>query len=125
MTTIDLSPGTMSVLSTLGDILQNNRAPVDRFLQQIDQREVINPFQNPIDLGIGDPLPDEFLATNGIYRIVVDHVRRDPASTGLSVIKTLYNWAVAYLTQDQALRMIFLSGGLDDRLGESHIAGSE
>jgi len=31
-------------------------------------------------------------------------------------IKTLYNWAVAYLTQDQALRMIFRSGKRESRI---------
>jgi len=31
-------------------------------------------------------------------------------------IKTLYNWAVAYLTQDQALRMIFRSGNRESRI---------
>jgi len=31
-------------------------------------------------------------------------------------IKTLYNWAVAYLTQDQALRMIFRSGDRESRV---------
>ena len=31
-------------------------------------------------------------------------------------IKTFYNWAVAYLTQDQALRMIFRSGNRESRV---------
>lgn len=31
-------------------------------------------------------------------------------------IKTFYNWAVAYLTQDQALRMIFRSGDRESRI---------
>jgi len=31
-------------------------------------------------------------------------------------IKTFYNWAVAYLTQDQALRMIFRSGDRESRV---------
>jgi NADH dehydrogenase len=31
-------------------------------------------------------------------------------------IKTLYNWAIAYLTQDQALRMIFRSGDRESRV---------
>jgi NADH dehydrogenase len=31
-------------------------------------------------------------------------------------IKTFYNWAVAYLTQDQALRMIFRSGKRESRI---------
>jgi len=31
-------------------------------------------------------------------------------------IKTFYNWAVAYLTQDQDLRMIFRSGNRESRV---------
>ena len=34
-------------------------------------------------------------------------------------IKTLYNWAVAYLTRDQALRMIFRSGNRETKAGNS------
>lgn len=33
-------------------------------------------------------------------------------------IKTFYNWAIAYLTHDQALRMIFRSENRENRLGE-------
>ncbi|MDR6943759.1 NAD(P)/FAD-dependent oxidoreductase [Mucilaginibacter pocheonensis] len=32
-----------------------------------------------------------------------------------NIIKTLYNWAVAYLTRDQALRMIFRSGNRENK----------
>ncbi|MDN3551539.1 NAD(P)/FAD-dependent oxidoreductase [Mucilaginibacter aquaedulcis] len=33
-------------------------------------------------------------------------------------IKTFYNWAIAYLTHDQALRMIFRSENRENRMGE-------
>ncbi|HEY9002067.1 MAG TPA: NAD(P)/FAD-dependent oxidoreductase [Mucilaginibacter sp.] len=33
-----------------------------------------------------------------------------------NIIKTLYNWAVAYLTRDQALRMIFRSGNRENKV---------
>lgn len=33
-----------------------------------------------------------------------------------NIIKTLYNWTVAYLTRDQALRMIFRSGNRENKI---------
>ncbi|MFP3590405.1 NAD(P)/FAD-dependent oxidoreductase [Chryseobacterium sp. SIMBA_038] len=38
-----------------------------------------------------------------------------------NIIKTLYNWLIAYLTRDQALRMIFRSGNRESEIEENQI----
>lgn len=38
-----------------------------------------------------------------------------------NIIKTLYNWLIAYLTRDQALRMIFRSGNRENELEEHQV----
>jgi len=37
-----------------------------------------------------------------------------------NIIKTLYNWFIAYLTRDQALRMIFRSGNRENEIEKKH-----
>lgn len=38
-----------------------------------------------------------------------------------NIIKTLYNWLIAYLTRDQALRMIFRSGNRENEIEENQV----
>jgi len=40
-----------------------------------------------------------------------------------NIIKTLYNWTVAYLTRDQALRMIFRSGNRENEMEKPELKG--
>jgi hypothetical protein len=68
-----------SVLSTLADTIERQSVPVDQYLQQIKGHQMINPFQYPGNLRIGDELPDEFWGEKGIRRIVADHVHFGPA----------------------------------------------
>ncbi|HVY73813.1 MAG TPA: hypothetical protein VG890_03230 [Puia sp.] len=99
MTVINLRPDIRSALSTLVDVLQNNKASVDRFLQQMEARQIVNPFQNRGELRPGEPLPDEFWAMNSIYRIVVDCVQSGSTAVALpallcrSKVIEFANWA--------------------------------
>lgn len=103
MTLIVLRPDIRSVLSTLVGIVQKNKDSVERFLQQMEVRQIVDPFgipviPNPGELRPGKPLPDEFWEMNGIHRIVVDRVQPRPAPAlptllcGSSVIE-FENWA--------------------------------
>ena len=76
---IENRPDMTSVLSTLVAIIREHSIPVDRFLQQIEEHQIANPFQYPGNIRIGDTIPDEFLQATGIRRIVLDHVHFGPA----------------------------------------------
>lgn len=83
---IENRPDMISVLSTLAGIIRKQSVPVDQFLQQAEEHQIANPFQYPGNIRIGDPIPDEFWNTNGIRRVVLDHVHFGPAVADLATI---------------------------------------
>ena len=70
------------VLSTLAGIVREFNVPVDKYLRQMGEHELFNPFQGnaPTDCArLSDPNCDGFWKRLGIRRLTLDHSQDTPA----------------------------------------------
>lgn len=75
-------PDTGFVLSTLAGIIRDFSGPVDQYMRQIGEREILNPFQSNAQTGLmslSETAPGGFWERLGIRRLTVDPFRYSSA----------------------------------------------